>query len=345
MGDSSELREAIARHVRWSAANEVPRLLLGAGLGSLVLTIAINLAVQRTTPWRYAVEGLAVGLCLVLWWLTRRDGPLARHSAAVFAAMVAIVVCAIQLLMVASPTILNASIVVMVIVAYSTVVLRWDLFVLVTVPVLACAAWVAPQLPASWSVRWLLVAPLAVGLSGLLLASRLRTVRELARADLDLAQAARTDVLTGLRNRYGLLEEAGGLLATAAGVGVPAYAVFVDIDGLKDVNDELGHAAGDRAIRRIALSLKEHAPERAVLARMGGDEFVIIGQGAAPDVDALSHDVWQEAIRTAGDDPLPSGISVGVAEATDLSLEGLLAMADAHMYSRRALRRRLADGA
>jgi diguanylate cyclase len=105
--------------------------------------------------------------------------------------------------------------------------------------------------------------------------------------ELELTWQARHDDLTGLLNRNGLHQELDALLAAdpAAGPGAPATAtlavLFIDLDHFKTVNDNLGHSLGDELLRQAAERLEACAPTRAVVARPGGDEFVLVLPGAS----------------------------------------------------------------
>ncbi len=96
------------------------------------------------------------------------------------------------------------------------------------------------------------------------------------RAERENERRALQDSLTGLANRSGLLAAMDAAIG-AAHAGLGSYAVFyLDLDGFKAVNDTHGHAAGDALLRAVAERLQELRPPRAVAARIGGDEFVLL---------------------------------------------------------------------
>ncbi len=114
----------------------------------------------------------------------------------------------------------------------------------------------------------------AVGISGLvddLISRRVDAVISAERAHL----SARTDGLTGLLNRSGVMAE----LRQLAGSDAVVHCVFVDLDDFKSVNDQLGYEAGDRLLSRLGLSLRAVFPPDWKVGRFGGDEFIAVGVG------------------------------------------------------------------
>ncbi len=152
---------------------------------------------------------------------------------------------------------------------------------------------------------------------------------------------ARTDELTGLPNRRALLERAADVLATAA--GRPAALLLLDLDGFKEVNDSLGHDAGDALLRLIAPRLRDAAGPGALAARLGGDEFaVLLPEATLTDALATARRV-QECL--AEPFPLESirvhvGASIGVATAPvpAADVTTLLRCADIAMYAAKTSR-------
>jgi diguanylate cyclase (GGDEF)-like protein len=91
-----------------------------------------------------------------------------------------------------------------------------------------------------------------------------------------LAELSETDVLTGLPNRRALRRRLADEIHRASRYAVPVSLLVLDVDGLKRINDDGGHAAGDRAIRRVAQSITATLRGSDLGARWGGDEFAII---------------------------------------------------------------------
>jgi len=146
------------------------------------------------------------------------------------------------------------------------------------------------------------------------------------------------DDLTGLRNRRGFFVLGEPQLSLARRLGRMAVLYFVDVDGLKQINDELGHAQGDRAIADIADNLRAAFRETDVIARLGGDEFVVLAL-ESPDVDTVAavsrlEEQFTQFNNTARR-PYRLAASIGVAQhrpESDESLTELLGRADADMY-------------
>ncbi len=98
-----------------------------------------------------------------------------------------------------------------------------------------------------------------------------------------LRHQALHDALTGLPNRVLALDRAEQMLARARRQELPVAALYVDVDGFKDVNDSFGHAAGDELLRIVASRLESVVREGDTAARLGGDEFVVLVDGSTLD--------------------------------------------------------------
>lgn len=159
---------------------------------------------------------------------------------------------------------------------------------------------------------------------------------ELARVAAEHAYAATHDALTGLANRRRLLDEGAGGLSARHAEGVTAL-MLVDLDHFKEVNDTLGHAAGDQVLIRVADRLRATAQPTDLVARLGGDEFAVLLRGLpAPAVAMHRAENLIAALREPFDlDGLRISVEassgVAVAPATGGMAE-LLRRADVAMY-------------
>lgn len=107
-------------------------------------------------------------------------------------------------------------------------------------------------------------------------------------AELELAQQARFDSLTGLANRRHFDERLAVALARSKRHHLPVILMYLDIDHFKKINDSLGHGAGDAVIREFARRLAACVREEDLVARFGGDEFVVLVEDAvSPDIAEL----------------------------------------------------------
>ena len=134
-----------------------------------------------------------------------------------------------------------------------------------------------------------------------------------ARMTKRLERLADTDPLTALLNRRGLTTRVAPLLDAACASDVPLVACLVDIDHFKSVNDQFGHAAGDLVLVDVAATLRAAAGPAALVARLGGEEFLLLG--LAPAMSNAETTIMR-TIRSAG----KVTVSVGVARCTVVSV-------------------------
>jgi diguanylate cyclase (GGDEF)-like protein len=126
----------------------------------------------------------------------------------------------------------------------------------------------------------------------LLVARAVAAVRDYAEAQLKSEHQATHDPLTGLPNRLMLAREISRLLSTApaskpASSEPAVWVLFLDLDGFKLVNDSWGHEAGDHLLVEVARRLRDTVPEPAMVARVGGDEFVVARLGTRQETVTL----------------------------------------------------------
>jgi diguanylate cyclase (GGDEF)-like protein len=151
-----------------------------------------------------------------------------------------------------------------------------------------------------------------------------------------LRYLAEFDELTGLANRSHFQSKLAAFCDAAVPI-VDAALLLIDLDGFKDVNDSLGHAAGDRCLREVAQRLADVCRDAVVLARIGGDEFAVLLESAAgaQRITAAAATIVQ-AIRRPVDcrgRQFKIGASVGIASAAGCTPAELFQRADAALYA------------
>lgn len=148
-----------------------------------------------------------------------------------------------------------------------------------------------------------------------------------------------SDPLTGLNNRRRFVQYLSLRAQTALPEGQRLFALMVDLDRFKHINDTYGHTVGDRALMRMAEALKRACAEHNdFLARIGGDEFVLLCQRESEEEVRETVALLRghlEALNRLSDDPFNLAFSAGWAEFghAHTTAEAVLAAADRHMYS------------
>lgn len=178
----------------------------------------------------------------------------------------------------------------------------------------------------------------ALAAGGLALHFRRSSLTGTAATTSALETRAMTDGLTGVLNRRGTEELGAAMVQRAQGLGRPAFVLFVDINGLKAVNDTRGHEVGDQVIRRVAQAARQVVREGDLLGRWGGDEFVIIGMGSVPDPPVIEARLTEVLHRDGAAQLWSEGVSLGGVSGFD-SYDALVSAADQDMYRRRQLSR------
>jgi diguanylate cyclase (GGDEF)-like protein len=154
-----------------------------------------------------------------------------------------------------------------------------------------------------------------------------------------------TDELTGLYNRRGftLLAEQEVKLAHRKKRSMLLF--FGDVDNLKTINDTQGHAQGDLALQEVSAILKETFREADIVARIGGDEFVVLAVDASMErADVLTNRIQSNLNRRKqqGDRPYPMTLSMGIAHydpEAPCTVSELIAQADGRMYQQKRARK------
>jgi diguanylate cyclase (GGDEF)-like protein len=239
----------------------------------------------------------------------------------------------------------QSTLVMLVVVAAGAVLLslRW----LAATLYLAWGAWGVGAFLIGPTERW---ATYLIGMCGATLLAvfvnhlRRADVREVADLRAAADAAAVRDHLTGVANRRGLAMVGSQMVEQARRQGDAVHCIFVDIDGLKRVNDALGTAIGDEVIVAVAEALRSATRATDIVARWGGDEFCVVGPGPGMAPLELERRV-REGVVLASEVPVevwPVRVSAGgamLAPWDSGTLETLLGKADQEMYLRRSLRK------
>jgi diguanylate cyclase (GGDEF)-like protein/PAS domain S-box-containing protein len=174
--------------------------------------------------------------------------------------------------------------------------------------------------------------------------ANLRDITRRKDAEERLAHSAVHDALTGLPNRTLILDRAHQMVARARRENLSVAALFVDLDNFKDINDTLGHEAGDRLLQAVAQRFEGMLRASDTVGRMGGDEFVVLTESvptaAGPELVAdRILDVLREPFCIEGYDRVPLAISasVGIATGVRESANELLRDADIALYRAKAM--------
>jgi diguanylate cyclase (GGDEF)-like protein len=158
-------------------------------------------------------------------------------------------------------------------------------------------------------------------------------------ADHELRRQASTDGLTGLLNRGAWLQRAGDAVATARRHDMPIALLMIDVDHFKQINDLHGHAAGDRALERMGMTLRDCVRQGDVVGRFGGEEFCVLVFGAdargAQELDARFREVLR-ARRPQGEPEFTISSGLATLRGPHDGVEQMLLRADQALYEAKA---------
>ena len=164
-------------------------------------------------------------------------------------------------------------------------------------------------------------------------------IRELSLLNRRLKSASQTDPLTGLPNRRSIWERLSEEWQSSASVHAPLTAMMIDIDGFKKVNDLHGHEVGDLVLKQVAEVLRANARQGEDVARLGGEEFLVL----CPNTTAAQAAIGAERLRAAVESHVVRSpgftgsvtVSLGVAERTEdmQGIDALLKAADDAVYA------------
>lgn len=157
------------------------------------------------------------------------------------------------------------------------------------------------------------------------------------RERIHLRELSQRDQLSGLFNKSAFYVALQDALDKNAGEKTQGAFFFIDIDNFKQVNDTLGHAVGDEALKAVAAELKKQFREQDIVARFGGDEFCVFTPGLSETHARQRAEALIKALRKTYGEPIPiaTSASIGVALLTDIALSGeeLMRRADEALYA------------
>jgi len=169
--------------------------------------------------------------------------------------------------------------------------------------------------------------------------SHISLALRLKEANDKLKELSETDPLTQVFNRRRFIEVAEAQLALARRHGFPTSILLIDFDRFKEINDQLGHLAGDRVLVEATGILRGSMRDSDTLARFGGEEFIVLlphtgRQGAQMAAERILAAIRQHPFRVA-DPRVTVTVSIGGAtcETSETSLERMTSMADSLMYA------------
>ena len=324
------------------AQRETPRAMAVTG-GCFVAITALNASVGPPTPWGALVlNGIVAGLLLGGGWLihSRRTPAWTCPWIAAVCALTMVVAGLVQVWL--NPDGAAFGYVLIIIVAFAPLTLAWVPATTVAVPMLIGCVVVSRRWPSTAATDWDIasLAALAIGVS--LLWLRLRSIDEAAELTSQVRALATRDRLTGILNRHGIDEHLPQLAGMARRARVSVLAMFVDIVGLKHINDEQGHLVGDAVIVTVARALAASVRSSDIVGRWGGDEFVVLGLGSGLQPEEFRNRLLDQfhasgVENTVGD--LDVTVGMALMSADTLDTEALISHADADMYARRRVQR------
>lgn len=323
-----------------TAARDGARALTGIGAAVLVYSAVNALVPPAAPPWVIGVNcAIGVAMAATGWWLARNEWP-AQKVAWAFVGEVAALTIWLLVVFCLDPVVSNLLYVAVAMTAFGPLAASWRPFFAASIVMLTAAyaalAYVQPPDASSWVIGL----SSATVVSAILVRLRIRSLDDIRSAEEALRLNSSHDALTGILNRQGLQEYLPGLWADAIRRSEPVTVTFMDLRGLKQANDGHGHDVGDDAIVGAALAISDTVRINDLVARWGGDEFVVVSLGDETSGETFARrlNLRFAEVSAARRDGWIGEISVGRASAQpqDSDFPTLLHGADADMYAHRA---------
>jgi diguanylate cyclase (GGDEF)-like protein len=294
--DTGDPYEDIRRGI---ATRDIPQAfgLLG---GLIILMSVASLITFRSGRLVAAVVELSLGLLfLVIAQVLGR-----RHVRAVTAMWTWSLACLLLVFLftyeaIVQGTQLPVAYSLIVMAAYAPVALAWRPSIVAGLLMLTCVTVAAVKAPGVEDLRLVAAGLSALLVSATLLRLRLKAIDALSDEKARSVALATTDVLTGVLTRQGLLTLIPGLAGTAERVDEQVCVIYFDVVALATANEQYGIGYGDDVLRAVATSIQEHVRPGDLVARWGGDEFLVAGIGGRPSAKDMALRI-QEAVRLTG---------------------------------------------
>ena len=314
---------------------ETPRGMLAFTV-IIVIFDALSLAAGIALPAGYILSDiLQSAYFLLASFLIGRHIVPAKYAPSLFASAIVVNNLALNYQFTFDPAGAGAGVIQILISVYGALVLFWLPFVASAVVMFAVSSYFFMEYVPVYAEAWMITMFTAFFVSCALMLGRRYMSLKLAQANQTIEAMAVSDQLTGLLNRHGFELSVSGMMALAERSGQGLSVAFIDVSGLKAVNDVFGHETGDVVLTRTAAALRAQARSADLVARWGGDEFLIVGVGELISAEEVGQRIVG-ALDLAGLEGEWNGqVSVGTAAGDPAELDRLIAAADQHMYARR----------
>lgn len=317
------------------SARETPWVGVSFAVLVVLFDVASYLSGLTESVGYYLSDVVQGGYFLVVSFLVARGHVPARSVPMLFASAVVVSNAALNYQFALHPADATLAVIMICLSAVGPLTLMWRIFVPAVGLMLVMTTITLMMYTPGGGESLVITAFMAAGISAVLLIGRARSATVLAQATMTIEAIATRDPLTALLNRHGLAEAARSLKAVAARAEEDMFVIFIDIVGLKRVNDAFGHQIGDLAIQRCAAAVEAISRDSDLAARWGGDEFVVLGLGPEPDSREYAARLTA-AIDLSGLEGRWDGeVSVGTSADHRGDVEALITAADKAMYEGR----------
>jgi diguanylate cyclase (GGDEF)-like protein len=318
------------------SARETPRVALMFAILVAAYDIATRIGGMVEPSSYYAVDLVQAAFFVAAAYLIWSGRLPARYAPAAFATTMVISNAALNYQFTVDGASNTLGIIAICLVASGALILVWRPFLIAAAAMAVLTTATLYLYGSTYRTNWIMTCYLALAISAVLLYARWRSAMSMAIASVTIEEIATRDPLTGLLNRRGLTLMAAPVSAIAYRQREPMFAVFIDIVGLKRVNDTFGHPIGDTVIERTARAVQHSARSADLVTRWGGDEFLVIGIGPQPDEVVYLERVHAHLDMHGLEDKWTGSLSIGISTEHGGNVDELIAAADAAMYIARS---------